>query len=206
MKRARFAIALVLGVSASPAFAEGDATRDVAAAAPSQGRMLASRADDRFAFDAQTALRAAFMVATRPELAPPGHYRALLQASALEAITYARVPAPMIADRDVATRVVIERDGERARLRWREANEHAPPLAPGVVRIARSRGVIELIPDGPCACRVRHEAEVDPGESLPLWLARSFFAREMEAQRDQIRALGERLAAESGTCPRAGVK
>ncbi|HEU4429668.1 MAG TPA: hypothetical protein VFT98_12985 [Myxococcota bacterium] len=206
MTRSRIAIALLCGIAAHAALAEGDAVRDVAAGAPHEARTLSSRADDRFAFDAQTALRAAFLVATRPELAPPGHTRALLQSSALEAITYARVPAPMIADRDVATRVVIEREGERARLRWREANEHAPPLPPGVVRIARSRGMLELIPDGPCACRVRHEAEVDPGESLPLWLARRFFAREMEAQRDQIRALGERLAGESGTCPRAGVK
>lgn len=208
MKRARAALAFVLALAcgvACPAVAE-DATRDVAAAAPQPSRVITGRADDRFAFDAQTALRAAYLVATRPELAPPGHRRALLLEGALEAITYARVPAPLIADRDVATRVVIERDGERARLRWREANEHAPPLPAGVVRIVRSRGFLELTPDGPCGCRVRHEAEVDPGESLPLWLARSAFAREMKAQREQIRALGARLVSEKRSCSAAGAR
>jgi len=188
------------------ALGEAEATRDVAAAAPAATRVLVNRAEDRFAFSAEIALRAAYMVATRPELAPPGHERALLSEGANEAITYARVPAPLIADRDVATRVAIERDGERARIRWREANESAPPLPAGVVRIVRSRGVLELVPDGPCACRVRHEAEVDPGEALPLWLARSFFAREMKAQREQIRALGARLAAADPGCARSDGK
>ncbi len=189
------ALACAILLARVAAFADPAPLPDVATAPPADHPLLEHRAEAAFPFDVATALRAAFLAATRPELAPAGQRRALLRAGADDAITYVRIDAPMIADRDVATRVFIERDGEVARVRWREANDLAPPLAAGVVRIARSRGFLELTPDGPCACRVVHVAQIDPGEKLPAWLSRIFFAKQLEAQLDQVRQLGSELAA-----------
>jgi hypothetical protein len=64
-------------------------------------------------------------------------------------ITYERISAPVVNDRDYAVRAVKEpMPGGGCRTRFEAANEHAPKLPDGVVRIDKLRGGFTFEPVG----------------------------------------------------------
>lgn len=104
-----------------------------------------------------------------------GVQRKILEWEDDHSLTYLRMDVPVVADRDITLRSMQSFDAERGVFRneWRAANEEAPPVEKGVVRITRSEGFWEFTPDGDSRTRVVYESFSDPGGHAPGWLINS---------------------------------
>jgi hypothetical protein len=101
--------------------------------------------------------------------------RVVKSESASTRLVYNRTGAPWpVSDRDVVLETVIDPvEPEKARVRFHSvASEAAPPLD-GVVRMPRLVGEFALEALAPARTRVIYQLDIDPGGSLPTWLARS---------------------------------
>lgn len=86
-------------------------------------------------------------------------------------ITYEQVSAPVVSDRDYAVKAVREPlPNGGCRTRFDAANEHAPPLPKGFVRIEKLRGswTFEPMAGGNVVCT--YVIFTDPGGSIPAML------------------------------------
>lgn len=86
-------------------------------------------------------------------------------------ITYEQVSAPIVNDRDYAVKAVREAlPNGGCRTHFEAANEHAPPLPKGFVRIEKLRGgwTFEPMAGGNVVCT--YVIFTDPGGSLPAML------------------------------------
>lgn len=98
--------------------------------------------------------------------------RRVLSESEDERITYEQIAPPMVSQRDYVLRSRRTRPAAGAcRIDFEVANEHAPPLRSGWVRIERMRGsfAFELQPDG--QVKVTHVIHMDPGGQIAAWMA-----------------------------------
>jgi hypothetical protein len=83
-------------------------------------------------------------------------------------ITYEQVSAPVVSDRDYAVSAVREAlPGGGCRTHFEAANQHAPKLPDGFVRIEKLRGgwTFEPMPDGNVVCT--YTIFTDPGGMIP---------------------------------------
>ncbi len=90
-----------------------------------------------------------------------------------DALTYFTMQLPFIKDRDVTLRTKRGFDEEIRIYRdeWWTANEEAPPLRKGYVRMAKSEGFWEVTPAGENRTHVVYESHADPGGRVPSWIA-----------------------------------
>ena len=136
------------------------------------------------------AVEVAMDVSADVSRAARGETRRLLLRTPDAIVTYIRVDFPMIADRDVTTRLERTRDAERGEYRmvWREANDEGPPLEDGVVRMQRARGswTFQALAGG--RTRVVFESYADLGDSLPAWLINPFMTGTIKSNLVDLRA------------------
>lgn len=86
-------------------------------------------------------------------------------------VTYEQVSAPVVSDRDYAVSAIREAlPGGGCRTHFEAANQHAPALPSGFVRIEKLRGgwTFEPLPDGNVVCT--YTIFTDPGGMIPAML------------------------------------
>jgi hypothetical protein len=108
-----------------------------------------------------------------PSDAPSGQHRKVLERTETGAIVYTFIDLPMmLADREVALRVVSSRDeaSDVHRVEWSEANELLPAAESGVVRLKGAAGFWEFRPNGHGGTRAIHETRTELGGSFPVAL------------------------------------
>ncbi|HEX2568589.1 MAG TPA: START domain-containing protein [Polyangia bacterium] len=89
---------------------------------------------------------------------------------------YTVVDAPLVSSRDYTIRVVddsaADAKGGGYHARWVIANDKGPPPRDKVVRVAVNTGYWEFTPvDGGRQTRVTYQVLLDPGGSIPTWIA-----------------------------------
>jgi len=120
-----------------------------------------------------------------------GFERRILRREGQEAITYIKMTMPLIKDRDITMRSTRRYDESRGVFRdeWWTANEEAPPLPRGVVRMAKSEGFWEVSPVGDGRTRVVYESHADPGGRVPSWIANSILGDQVVGQIETLRQI-----------------
>jgi ribosome-associated toxin RatA of RatAB toxin-antitoxin module len=90
-------------------------------------------------------------------------------------VVYTVTDPPIISRRDVTITNTIRVDESRGvyQLTFREANDKAPPLPDGVVRMSRMRGQWTVEKIDAERCRVQYVIHSEPGGMVPSWLANS---------------------------------
>lgn len=97
--------------------------------------------------------------------------RKVLKESANERVTYDQRQAPIVSQRDYAVRwkKVAKSDGSCAVL-FETANELAPPLADGWVRVAKIRGSWTFVPRGE-KTEIEYVSYSEPGGDIPAFMS-----------------------------------
>jgi hypothetical protein len=97
--------------------------------------------------------------------------RKILSESEHERVTYDHISPPMVANRDYAVRArrVFSDDGS-CRMVFTAANDLAPPLPEGWVRIQKLAGVWQFEPAGPGKTRITYVIHSDPAGAIPPFL------------------------------------
>lgn len=87
-------------------------------------------------------------------------------------VTYTLVHVPLVADRDIVTRVVKSHEASSGiyRLEWSAIDSEGPPPQKGVRRIADSAGAWTFVPDGPGRTRAIYESHTEVEGPMPAWL------------------------------------
>ncbi len=108
-----------------------------------------------------------------PSRAPDGQTRRVILKTDNEVILHTSIDLPMLfSDRDVVTRGVGSVDAKTG-IRRIDFNAIEHPSAPprdGFLRLQRTDGFWEFVPDGAKRSKVTFETFVDLGGSLPVWL------------------------------------
>jgi ribosome-associated toxin RatA of RatAB toxin-antitoxin module len=86
---------------------------------------------------------------------------------------YQRIDPPVVDMRDYAVRVVLEADPAAGKFKrsWSPANDKAPPLMDGVVRVQVNQGSWTIESVGSKQAHVEYYLYTDPGGAIPGWLA-----------------------------------
>lgn len=136
------------------------------------------------------AVEVAMDVSADVSRAARGETRRLLLRTPDVIVTYIRVDFPLVADRDVTTRLEREHYADRGEYRmvWREANDQGPPLEDGVVRMQLARGSWTFVPLAGGRTRIVFESHADLGDSLPAWLINPFMTGTIKANLVDLRA------------------
>ncbi len=101
---------------------------------------------------------------------------------------YQRLDLPMLDDRDFALHVTWGEAGTTRFVRFATANQKAPPLPDGVVRIPLHQGSWVLEPiDGGRRTHALYRFEMELGGHLPMWMARGRAAKDVPALFDAVR-------------------
>ncbi len=97
--------------------------------------------------------------------------RTILSESENERVTYDHISPPMVANRDYAVRArrVFSDDGS-CRMFFSAANDLAPPLPEGWVRIQKLTGVWQFEPAGPGKTKITYVIHSDPAGAIPPFL------------------------------------
>jgi len=97
--------------------------------------------------------------------------RRVLSETEDERVTFDRITAPVVSDRDYAVRVRRTRgEGGKCRVTAELANELAPPPTPGVVRIEHLRLVWDFAPNPDGGTRLTYVVWTDPNTPLPTFI------------------------------------
>jgi hypothetical protein len=107
---------------------------------------------------------------------PPGdpylrERRVLQVVSRDERVTYDRVTAPLVSDRDYALRTRRERASGTCTVRFELAPEAAPPPVRGMVRLPRLRGAWSFARGASGLTEVTYTAHSEPGGDITALLA-----------------------------------
>jgi hypothetical protein len=89
-------------------------------------------------------------------------------------LTYQRISAPLVSDRDYILRIrttsrTVE-GGTSYRTRWETENGVGPPEKPGVVRVKLCKGGWVLEPAGPNVTRATYSVYTDSGGVIPAFI------------------------------------
>lgn len=97
--------------------------------------------------------------------------RKILSESENERVTYDHISPPMVANRDYAVRArrVVSDDGS-CRMFFEAANEVAPPMPEGWVRIQKLKGVWQFEPAGQGKTKITYVIHSDPAGAIPPFL------------------------------------
>jgi Polyketide cyclase / dehydrase and lipid transport len=89
-------------------------------------------------------------------------------------LTYQRISAPLVSDRDYTLRNRITSSngegGTSYRIRWEAENESGPAERPGIVRVKLCEGGWLLEPLGPNATRATYTVYTDSGGVIPAFI------------------------------------
>jgi ribosome-associated toxin RatA of RatAB toxin-antitoxin module len=89
-------------------------------------------------------------------------------------LTYQRISAPLVSDRDYTLRIRTTarkvEGGTSYRSRWETENESGPPERPGIVRVKLCEGGWLLEPLGPNATRATYTVYTDSGGVIPAFI------------------------------------
>jgi hypothetical protein len=119
---------------------------------------------------ARALCQAAFDESRAPSSAPEVKSRKVISESADERVDYDQLTAPLVSDRDYTWRMKRTRAADGScRIDFSTANDLAPPLPSGVVRIDVVRGAWTFTPDG-TNTKVVYTVYTDPGGSLPAFI------------------------------------
>lgn len=101
---------------------------------------------------------------------------------------YQRLDLPMLEDRDFALHVTWGEEGGTRVIRFRTANDKAPPRPRGVIRLPLHQGSWHLQPiDRGRRTHAVYQFRMELGGSLPMWLVRGRAAKDVPALFDAIR-------------------
>lgn len=97
--------------------------------------------------------------------------RTVLQEQADERVTYEQISAPVVSDRDYAVRAKRERNADGScRITFEAANELAPEIPKGFVRITQLKGEWLFTPQGKGLTHLQYRVHSDPAGSLPAFM------------------------------------
>lgn len=97
--------------------------------------------------------------------------RKVVEETADTRVTYEQISPPLIANRDYAVRAVRERPAEgTCRVTFTAANDLAPPLPSGWVRIEKLRGEWLFEAEAPGKTRLTYSILSDPAGAVPVFL------------------------------------
>ena len=87
---------------------------------------------------------------------------------------YERVSPPVIDERDYGLKITLTNDPSSGvwKRHWALANEQAPALVKGVVRVTVNEGTFELRREGEGKTRFLYQLLTNPGGSVPMWIAK----------------------------------
>ena len=128
------------------------------------------RASARSPRAAAALCQAAFDDSRAPSTSTEVKLRRVLLEKVDERVTYDQISAPLVSDRDYAFRIRRQAAADGScRVVFEAANELAPPVQPGWVRIEELRGSWTFTPESGGA-RVVYVIHTDPGGSLPAFV------------------------------------
>lgn len=108
-------------------------------------------------------------------------------------VAYARLSLPVVDDRDYTIQVTDEKklaeDGSGEYVQRWKVVEGALPERKGIVRLKYNEGTWEITPKGENAAHIAYKFAVDPGGSVPGWLANM---GQKDAVLDTLKAVQER--------------
>jgi hypothetical protein len=133
--------------------------------------------------------RTASRVTRDPAHAPKGQKRTILFEDEDEAVVLTEIDLPaMFSDRDVITRGKISVDpatGVR-RIDFKTAEYASAPPKDGVIRLDKTGGYWEFVPNGDERSKVTFETYVDLGGSLPLWFVSGGMAKTASTSFEEV--------------------
>jgi hypothetical protein len=110
-------------------------------------------------------------------------------------VTYEQISPPLVANRDYAVRATRRRDADGScRMSFEAANELAPKLPPGWVRIEKLKGAWVFEPGADQRTKVTYVIHTDPAGALPAFL--------VEGSRRQLALRWVKLLISRGVDPR----
>ncbi|MBS1151254.1 MAG: hypothetical protein H6Q89_2952 [Myxococcaceae bacterium] len=111
---------------------------------------------------------AAFGKATLDPREPDITTRKLISQSANERVTYEQISAPVVSDRDYAVRATRQFGANGScRMRFEVANDLAPPVPDGFVRIEKLKGYWDFEPGANGSTRASYLIFTDPAGAIP---------------------------------------
>jgi len=98
--------------------------------------------------------------------------RTVLRRDGNVVVTHTLIDVPLVADRDIVTRVETshEPSSDIYRLEWSAIDSETPPRTDGVKRIERSSGAWTFAPAGPGSTRAIYESHTEIDGPMPAWL------------------------------------
>ena len=117
--------------------------------------------------------KAATRVSTDPKRAPKDQTRAVIAKTDTETVIHTSIDLPMMfSDRDIVTRGVSSADPKTGtrRIDFKSIEHPQVPPREGFIRLTKTGGFWEFVPDGDRRSKVVLETYVDLGGSLPGWL------------------------------------
>jgi len=114
-----------------------------------------------------------------PKRAPKDQTRRVILKTDTEQIIHTSIDLPMMfSDRDIVTRGVGSSDPKTGirRIDFKSVEHPSVPPREGFIRLTRTGGFWEFVPDGDQRSKVTLETYVDLGGSLPGWLVSGMMA------------------------------
>lgn len=121
--------------------------------------------------------------------------RSLIRRDENEIVTYSLIRIPIVADRDIVTRVRRSHDEASGayRIAWEAIDSEGPPPKRGVERIQKSDGGWTFAPAGPGRTLAIYESHTEVSGPMPAWLVNRMMTNTIETQIERLR---EKVAAE----------
>jgi hypothetical protein len=126
-----------------------------------------------------TLAKTASRLSADPSRAPDGQTRKVIVHTDTETVLHTSIDLPMMfTDRDIVTRGTQSADAATGvrRIDFKAVEHPAVPPRDGVIRLSRTGGFWEFVPDGAQRSKVTFETYVDLGGSLPGWLVSGMMA------------------------------
>jgi len=123
--------------------------------------------------------RLASDLSSDPKRAPKDQTRKVIQKTDTEQILHTSIDLPMMfSDRDIVTRGVTSADPKTGirRIDFKAVEDPRVPPREGFIRLTKSGGFWEFVPDGDKRSKVTFETYIDLGGSLPGWLVSGMMA------------------------------
>ncbi len=145
----------------------------------------------RGTIDAEPAVltRTARDISRDPKRAPDGQTRKVIVATETETILHTSIDLPMMfSDRDLVTRGVGSVDPKTGigRIDFKSIEHASVPPQEGFLRLQRTGGFWEFVPDGAKRSKATLETYVDLGGSLPGWLVSGMMASNVIVQYEDV--------------------
>ena len=127
-----------------------------------------------------TLVKTASRLSADPSRAPEGQTRKVIVHTDTETVLHTSIDLPMMfSDRDIVSRGVKSAPDPKTgtvRIDFKSIDHPSVPPREGFIRLQRTGGFWEFVPDGEKRSKVTLETYVDLGGSLPAWLVSGMMA------------------------------